>query len=235
MLQYVVLTHLHSDHTTDFNDLVTTRWAMSPMENPLPVIGPPGTARVRRPRARHARRRHRVPARPPRGPQLGSGRPRARVPRRPRVRPGRRAPDRRTERPPAGCADHRVPDRARRPRGRDRRRHRPVRGPRHAVRRCRRLRADRDPHRPRAGDPVGAAAGHPRLPLHGRAGRADRGARRRRHARAHPPGAGAGRRGPRTSGSRWPPPTSTAPCSSAPTSPPSRPDRASTIVGGVRE
>jgi len=44
MLHHVVLTHLHSDHTTDFNDLVTTRWAMSPFEHPLPVIGPPGTA-----------------------------------------------------------------------------------------------------------------------------------------------------------------------------------------------
>jgi ribonuclease Z len=43
MLHRVVLTHLHSDHTTDFNDLVTTRWAMSPFENPLPVVGPPGT------------------------------------------------------------------------------------------------------------------------------------------------------------------------------------------------
>lgn len=42
-LHRVVLTHLHSDHTTDFNDLVTTRWAMSPVENPLPVVGPPGT------------------------------------------------------------------------------------------------------------------------------------------------------------------------------------------------
>jgi ribonuclease Z len=44
MLHHVVLTHLHSDHTTDFNDLVTTRWAMSPGESPLPVVGPPGTA-----------------------------------------------------------------------------------------------------------------------------------------------------------------------------------------------
>ncbi len=42
-LHRVILTHLHSDHTTDFNDLVTTRWAMSPVENPLPVVGPPGT------------------------------------------------------------------------------------------------------------------------------------------------------------------------------------------------
>jgi ribonuclease Z len=40
----VFLTHLHSDHVTDFNDLVTTRWTMSPAANPLPVTGPPGTA-----------------------------------------------------------------------------------------------------------------------------------------------------------------------------------------------
>ena len=44
MLHRVILTHLHSDHTTDFNDVVTTRWTMSPVENPLPVVGPPGTA-----------------------------------------------------------------------------------------------------------------------------------------------------------------------------------------------
>jgi ribonuclease Z len=43
-LTRLFLTHLHSDHITDFNDLVTTRWAMSPAPNPLPVIGPPGTA-----------------------------------------------------------------------------------------------------------------------------------------------------------------------------------------------
>ncbi len=43
-LSQLFLTHLHSDHVTDFNDVVTTRWAMSPVENPLPVIGPLGTA-----------------------------------------------------------------------------------------------------------------------------------------------------------------------------------------------
>lgn len=43
-LSAVLLTHLHSDHVTDFNDLVTMRWAMSPVPNPLRVIGPPGTA-----------------------------------------------------------------------------------------------------------------------------------------------------------------------------------------------
>jgi ribonuclease Z len=41
----VFLTHLHSDHVTDFNDIVTTRWAMSPTLNPLRVIGPVGTRR----------------------------------------------------------------------------------------------------------------------------------------------------------------------------------------------
>lgn len=43
MLDRQFLTHLHSDHVTDFNDVVTTRWVMSPVENPLPVTGPPGT------------------------------------------------------------------------------------------------------------------------------------------------------------------------------------------------
>ena len=43
MLDQQFLTHLHSDHITDFNDVVTTRWVMSPVENPLPVTGPPGT------------------------------------------------------------------------------------------------------------------------------------------------------------------------------------------------
>jgi ribonuclease Z len=41
----VFLTHLHSDHVTDFNDIVTMRWAMSPMPNPLRVVGPVGTQR----------------------------------------------------------------------------------------------------------------------------------------------------------------------------------------------
>jgi ribonuclease Z len=39
----VFITHLHSDHITDFNDIVTTRWAMSPVRNPLRVVGPAGT------------------------------------------------------------------------------------------------------------------------------------------------------------------------------------------------
>jgi len=43
-LHHVFLTHLHSDHVTDFNDLVTTRWAAWPIPSPLPVTGPIGTA-----------------------------------------------------------------------------------------------------------------------------------------------------------------------------------------------
>jgi ribonuclease Z len=39
----VFLTHLHSDHTTDLNDIITMRWVSSPGPNPLPVVGPPGT------------------------------------------------------------------------------------------------------------------------------------------------------------------------------------------------
>ncbi len=38
------LTHLHSDHTTDLNDLITTRWATSFKPSPLPMVGPIGTA-----------------------------------------------------------------------------------------------------------------------------------------------------------------------------------------------
>jgi ribonuclease Z len=43
MLHQVFLTHLPSDHITDLNDLITMRWAMSPVPNPLRLTGPPGT------------------------------------------------------------------------------------------------------------------------------------------------------------------------------------------------
>ncbi len=45
LLAGVFLTHLHSDHVSDFNDVVTTRWVTSPAPNPLGVVGPPGTGR----------------------------------------------------------------------------------------------------------------------------------------------------------------------------------------------
>ena len=40
-----LLTHLHSDHVTDFNDVVTSRWITSMAPNPLRVVGPPNTQR----------------------------------------------------------------------------------------------------------------------------------------------------------------------------------------------
>ncbi len=43
-LRALFLTHLHSDHITDLNDVVTTRWIMSLQPNPLAVYGPRGTA-----------------------------------------------------------------------------------------------------------------------------------------------------------------------------------------------
>lgn len=38
------LTHLHSDHITDLNDIFTMRWAMTFAPTPLHVFGPRGTA-----------------------------------------------------------------------------------------------------------------------------------------------------------------------------------------------
>jgi ribonuclease Z len=46
MLDAVLLTHLHSDHICDLNDVVTTQWVMSPIEKSLRVFGPPRTAEV---------------------------------------------------------------------------------------------------------------------------------------------------------------------------------------------
>ncbi len=44
MFRAVFLTHLHSDHVTDLNDIVTTRWITSFAPSPLVVFGPPGTS-----------------------------------------------------------------------------------------------------------------------------------------------------------------------------------------------
>lgn len=46
MLDAVWLTHLHSDHICDLNDVVTTQWVMSPVPKPLPIFGPPRTTEV---------------------------------------------------------------------------------------------------------------------------------------------------------------------------------------------
>jgi ribonuclease Z len=47
-LSAVLLTHLHSDHITDLNDVITTRWIMSfdPEPAPLRIVGPVGTRDV---------------------------------------------------------------------------------------------------------------------------------------------------------------------------------------------
>jgi ribonuclease Z len=45
-LSAVLLTHLHSDHITDLNDVITTRWVMTIEPTPLTLVGPPGTRAV---------------------------------------------------------------------------------------------------------------------------------------------------------------------------------------------
>ena len=46
MLHGVLVTHLHSDHITDLNDVITTHWVMSPQGTPLRIWGPPGIQEV---------------------------------------------------------------------------------------------------------------------------------------------------------------------------------------------
>ena len=45
-LKAVLLTHLHSDHITDLNDVITTRWITTFEPSPLTIVGPVGTRRV---------------------------------------------------------------------------------------------------------------------------------------------------------------------------------------------
>jgi len=42
-LHTTFLTHLHSDHTSDFNDVFTTHWLSDRRNRPVRVVGPPGT------------------------------------------------------------------------------------------------------------------------------------------------------------------------------------------------
>lgn len=46
MVNAVLLTHLHSDHICDLNDVITTRWIASPAATPLPIYGPVGTKKM---------------------------------------------------------------------------------------------------------------------------------------------------------------------------------------------
>ncbi len=43
-LAAVLITHLHSDHVCDLNDVITTHWVMSQGNATLRIYGPPGTA-----------------------------------------------------------------------------------------------------------------------------------------------------------------------------------------------
>lgn len=45
-LRAVLLTHLHSDHLTDLNDVITTRWVMTFEPTPVTIVGPVGTRAV---------------------------------------------------------------------------------------------------------------------------------------------------------------------------------------------
>ena len=202
MLESVLLTHLHSDHICDLNDVDHHAVGDEPGAEAVAHLRPAPHARRRRRADGDARARRRLPARAPRRshwePQLEVT----------EVEPGVVLDDdsgahrRRRDRSPPGRADARVPRRARGQRGRDRGRHRAVRGARRAVRGRRRVRADRAARRPRVAGADAAVPRHDRLPLDGRAGGADRGARRRGHARADAPGPDARRRAPPTSGSR---------------------------------
>ena len=46
MLSAVLVTHLHSDHLTDLNDVITMHWVMNPQPVTLSVFGPPGMREV---------------------------------------------------------------------------------------------------------------------------------------------------------------------------------------------
>jgi len=45
-LSAILVTHLHSKHITDLNDIVTTRWILSPTATPTVVYGPVGLQKV---------------------------------------------------------------------------------------------------------------------------------------------------------------------------------------------
>ena len=42
----VFLTHRHSDHISDLNDVITMQWVMTPGPTPLRIVGPEGTRRL---------------------------------------------------------------------------------------------------------------------------------------------------------------------------------------------
>jgi len=42
----IFLTHLHSDHICDLNDVITTRWISTPAATPIDIYGPLGTQKM---------------------------------------------------------------------------------------------------------------------------------------------------------------------------------------------
>ena len=46
MLSALLITHLHSDHITDLNDIITSHWIMAPEGSVLRIYGPPRTQEV---------------------------------------------------------------------------------------------------------------------------------------------------------------------------------------------
>ena len=181
MLDAVLLTHLHSDHICDLNDVVTTQWVMSPAPKTLRDLraaahaarSSTGCARCSQPDVEYRIAHH--------DDLTGS-----RSSRSPRSTPGVVLDedgvrvDRGAHRPPARRADARLPDRARRAR-RSCSRATPCRAPGSTS--C--AAAPTSTCRPCSATtscsmvPMQRFRRHDRLPLDGRAGRADRGARRR--------------------------------------------------------
>ena len=45
-IEAVYLTHFHSDHIGGLADMVLQRWVAASSREPLPIVGPPGVARV---------------------------------------------------------------------------------------------------------------------------------------------------------------------------------------------
>ena len=191
-LRALFLTHLHSDHITDLNDVMTTRWIMSLQPNPLTVYGPPGTAALVA--ATEAMLEPDIGYRLEHHDDL-TWRPSADVTECERGRAlqrGHRPRQRRTDGSRAGTPDRGVSRGRRRVVRRDRGRHRAVHRPRRALCRRRHARAHRDPPRPPRAAQRAAAQRHLRLPLDSGGCGAHGGAGRGRHARAHAPRSGAG-------------------------------------------
>ncbi len=45
-LDRLLITHMHSDHVCDVNDLITTRWVTGFPALPLPIVGPLGDTTI---------------------------------------------------------------------------------------------------------------------------------------------------------------------------------------------